>query len=287
MKKVILTFDDNKAHYGSVKMRGQQLFGALKDKLHIEIKPLSKCIHEHNALIIIVKPAYYSKYIPLVKNNNVVMFDILDSFQVLEPNLRMMKQFHGAIFCSGYTKERYSKYFAHPELCFVAYHHWDPRLENFDNEASKFNLGYIGDPTKVYLQGTVPHVDYRYIFVPTDFSINMYKGVSAHFIMKPKEPRHLVEPITKVSAAGATLSPVLTLAGPEKELLGDSYPYYVKSNNISDINETIKFMSDTYNSTEWYTALDIMRHVKENTSLIACADKYIYFANHISKSLVK
>ena len=287
MRKVILTFDDNKAHYGSVKMRGIQLFDVLKDKLHIEIKPLSKCLNENNSLIIIVKPSYYENYLPLLKNNNIVMFDILDSFQTLDPKLKLMKSFHGAIFCSDYTRERYAKYFAHPELCFTAYHHWDPQFENFDNQTSKFNLAYIGDPTKVYLQGRVPDIEYRYIKVPTDFSVDLYKSVNAHFIMKPLAPRHLVEPITKVSTAGATLSPVITLAGPERELLGSSYPYYAKSNNINDIKNAISLMKDTYNLTEWHLAIDIMAHIKDRTSLRQCVDGYIKFVTHISKSLIK
>jgi hypothetical protein len=287
MRKIIISYDDNKSQYGSVKMRGMQLFEVLKDRLHIEIKPISKCLGEHNSLIIIVKPTYYEKYTPLLRNKNIVMFDILDSFQVLDSKLKLMKNFHGAIFCSEYTRHRYANYFAHPELCFTAYHHWDPRFENFNNQSPEFNLAYIGDPTKVYLSGSIPNIDYRYIKVPTDFSIDMYKGINAHFIMKPKAPRHIVEPITKVSAAAATLSPVITLAGPEKELLGDTYPYYVKSNNMNDIKHTIKFMKDTYNHTEWNLALDIMKHVKERTSLMACAERYIDFATHISKTLIK
>jgi hypothetical protein len=65
------------------------------------------------------------------------------------------------------------------------------------------------------------------------------------------------------------------------ELLDDSYPYWIDSapakNYGKTVKEMIKYANETYGTKEWHSALDMIRSLRDELSIVNIAKQYINF----------
>ena len=293
--KVIFTYEDGMVNQGSIRLRVFQIANALSLSIPIETRPLSSCDDVHDALIFLVKPRNYQKIQRIVGANNIIVLDILDTIDSLEtPDSRLNKIFgkttqsllseiDGAIFCSDKTRKAYQHRFKHPELCKTIYHHWDGRFVARPQTVLKqVNVAYFGLPRKAHLSDKLSLVDVHPFGSYKEVSERLFSQYNAHYIVKPDEFRHHLEPLTKIAIAAFAKSPVIARQGHEVELLTDDYPYYIEDDSVEAINNTFHKMSETYLNQDWQDALTIMEAIHHRTSLNTTTKDYLRFIHQIT-----
>lgn len=294
--RTIITYEDNMANFGSVRLRAFQVGKALQQHLPVEILPLSACISNKHSLFIVVKPRNYGKVRKLLGRGNTVIVDLLDTVNLLDQPATLaqkitgnspttvLKQIDAAIFCSDKISHRYQHYLQHPELCQTIYHHWDGRFQRQQKPVLKsLKVGYFGLPRKAYLADILKGVDFQDMRSYEQMNSDIFNQYNAHYILKPDQEFHQFEPLTKIATAAFAQSPVLSMRGHEEELLGADYPYYIPTMDELDILATIRKMEQTYREDLWQDAIEIMESAYHKTSLSQIGHQYLKLIKRTSE----
>lgn len=268
--ETIFLYEKTKINWGSTILRGFNIANRLK----CEILPFDENIRGKR--IICLKFNYFI-ILDLAKNNEIIL-DMVDFKHSKKRDVcDILKNFDYGIFCSLAQKNKFMNLFKYPEKCVVIYHHWDERLNNVSaGDISHIKIGYFGNEQKCHLFNQIKDINYYITSNYQNFSktLSDYSKCNVHYIIKPEKYEKDYVSMAKLANASALFCPVITLKECYDEFLTDNYPFYCNSNNINDIQNTIDDIKKNFNTGKWNEAVNIMKLVKEKTSIDSALKKY-------------
>lgn len=260
---VFFTYEKKKENWGSTTMRGFDI----SKLLGVDIIPNTEINDKKNCKIICLKSDDYSKYLKLSENNEVIID--MNDFKPID-NLDIFKNFSCGIFTSQSQLEKFGELFKYPEKNIVIYHHWDNRLSNITiSDNGDVKIGYFGTIKKCHLYKKINDIEFN-IFDGNGFekSLNLYERYNVHYVIKPPKQENLIQSMIKLANASLLSCPVICVNEKQyHELLTEDYPYYCLSHNRQDILNTIELIRETYKKDEWFKAVEILKEVKNKTSI--------------------
>jgi hypothetical protein len=141
-------------------------------------------------------------------------------------------------------------------------HQWDSRITGMA-EHDEFRPGYIGSKFNLRENLGIPIV--------VDDQLAAMPRHNCHVGGAVTPDGTARKPATKVASASAVGSVIVTAPDASAvELLGPEYPFYAKSTLFNALFKARKL----FGSEAWNQALEILRTVREKTSLAAVAAKY-------------
>lgn len=146
-------------------------------------------------------------------------------------------------------------------------HNWDDRIEG-EAPQDEFRAGYIGLPMN--LHEAIPAEIVGDLEVMREALPRFNCHVAEHYGARSM----LFKPATKVASAAAVGANIVThRSAAAMELLGEDYPFFADGT----LTEGLERARAAFGGPEWERGLQIMRRVKERTSLQAVADLYREF----------
>ena len=144
----------------------------------------------------------------------------------------------------------------------VVPHQWDARISG-ECEQDEFRPGYIGAKFNLLENLAVP--------VVVDGQIKAMSRFNCHIGGAITQEGRRRKPATKVAAAAAVGAVIVTGADASAvELLGNEYPFFAENTLFNGLFKARK----AFGGSAWQEAREIMRGVKETTSLAAVVEKY-------------
>lgn len=156
-------------------------------------------------------------------------------------------------------------------------HNWDPRivkyLEKHHKKITEFEkpvIGYLGTPSSKKEEAKISEIK-NINFMGAVFNKNNIGKFNCLCSLRSKK-YSFGKPATKAYVA-ASLDSIIVAYYDEygvRDLYGEDYPYYIKKDEINDIDnirKTINYINNTYKTEIWEKALTISREVKEKTSI--------------------
>lgn len=154
----------------------------------------------------------------------------------------------------------------------VIYHQWDPRYVPNTLGDKDFRIAYLGLSRSLSLWGQLPGVEY--------FDGDYFRRALAyncHLSVREPGKELLYKPNCKVSTAAACEANLVTTRDESTlELLGPDYPYYAEPETAS-LAAAIDKARSTFGGPEWKRGLDLMKEVRERTSMPRIAEDYVRF----------
>jgi len=154
----------------------------------------------------------------------------------------------------------------------VIYHQWDPRYVPNTLGEKELRIAYLGLGRSLSLWGQLPGVDYfdgDYFRRALDYN--------CHLSVREPGKESLYKPNCKVSTAAACEANLVTTRDESTlELLGPGYPYYAEPERESLLAAFDKVRT-TFGGPEWKRGLEIMKEVRERTSMERVIDDYLSF----------
>jgi hypothetical protein len=249
-----------------------------------------------DSIIVIVKEVLQRrKLLEALREKNVLVWDVVDYFaeacfkdreyagdinRFFEAEKDFISHLGGVIFPNALFRDHWASRYDPGTITATIYHHWDPRF--LENRAEDFRLVYLGGEEN--LDGVhareIPElhvVPWSGAVQPKDL-FQEIRAYSCHFSIQSNAYPHLVyKPPTKISSASATGSNiVLSRDANYLEILDGAYPYYANP-ELADIQEMVGYANDSYRSSVWNRGLEMMREVKEKTSIRNIAAQYTEF----------
>lgn len=143
-------------------------------------------------------------------------------------------------------------------------HQWDYRIAEYAPQ-DRIRAGYIGNEFNCPSWWDGDRFTDMAAFPP-------FGRYNLHLSLNQRDPLHvLLKPAIKVASAAAVGANVVAYRDPSAmELLGDDYPFYVDK----EPKDAIRMAREAFGTAEWQRGREIMRKVKEKTSLAAVAALY-------------
>lgn len=159
----------------------------------------------------------------------------------------------------------YASRFPNARYCVIP-HQWDHRIKGLAQQA-RYAPGYIGKGFNF----TIPDWDGAKVF-RSEEQLEAVPKFNLHLSLQSRDERiALLKPATKVSTAAAVLANALTYRDPSAvELLGDDYPFYVDGDPMA----ANRMARESFGTATWKKGRDMMKDVKERTSLASIAALY-------------
>lgn len=271
--------------YGSAIMRGEQMAAMMQ---HVGYD--SVCVHLNGenhrdiaeTICIVVKTCEPAIIEDLIKQNNTIIYDVVDKFSRKEaPHQTMGVAFaDGVIVTHKVVADYFQPLFASAKVAVIP-HQYDPRFEvrtaeqKFEGYPYKFRLAYFGAPFNHHFKeiaDVLPIYDTKAGFE--------YGGLfTCHFnAREPGGIDAMFKPATKVSTAAACGANIITTKEPSIiEMLGEDYPYYIEEWSMKSVGDVIKRAYSEFDKEQWWNARDMMKKVKLRTSIDRVAKDYIDF----------
>lgn len=215
--------------------------------------------------VVFVKEADRGLVLDAWDRGNRIIFDVIDLFCYKQRTCPFADLVDVLIVpnraCIAWYAERFpgARYAVIP-------HQWDYRIKGTAQQ-SRYAPGYIGNRFNF----TVPDFDGAKVFLPAQH-LEAVPQFNLHLALQRRDERiALLKPATKVSTAAAVLANALTYRDPSAvELLGDDYPFYVDGDPMA----AIRMARESFGSATWKKGRDMMKDVKERTSLASIASLY-------------
>jgi hypothetical protein len=196
----------------------------------------------------------------------------------------------------------------------VIHHHWDPRISTARKEnQSNLTFGFLGSVASLAHTDNFIHYrtvadEYKVRFYDTEIgkdvsdSVNNDKKIvvnrnpdamanlKIHFnchisIRKDNTPESKYKTSAKVVTASALGHNILTTyEEATKDILPIEYPFILKDTDLKSIKEMFDLIKADYADKKilWKRGLEIMRSIKEQTSLSKIANDYIFIINKLN-----
>ena len=206
------------------------------------------------------------------------------------PNLKINnydKYVDGFICVNKYVQEKYEKLYG--KKTYLIKHHYDNRIltfKNNDNTQNKLNIlfnGYIGHTKQncLYLEklnknGLVT-VNPCFLKLKKIVHSNFF---NCHLSIRSKESWEFNhKPTIKVYTAAALNCNIITskdigVVEIFKIVDGEDYPYLLENTDYDSVIKMIKYADKTYKTDIWYKGLEIMKRIKQHTSLESITKNY-------------
>ena len=279
-KKVVFAIP--KRRWGTYYLRGVQVQKELKRKnVNSRIISSKRIGRIKNSIIVFVKHINKELCEIAKKNNNIIIYDILDGYdQTLE-----LQHIDGLILSTELSRVNFKN---HENLITkVIYHHIDTRLEKIikpQNQSTTFNMAYIGN-----LPGKTDNVSFidklqNIELIETDTRYAKRNGwmkkigtFNCHYAVRVDEIQRISKPLAKIGVAAICNSNIIiSKNSAATELLGDDYPYYTED-NYESVKEVVDFAKSSYGSAIWNKGIGKMNELKHRLSLEKMIDEYIDF----------
>ena len=212
----------------------------------------------------------------LKKNNNLLILDVIDciannNYTIKQLCYMINKQkwvLDGLIVPTEDLKNTIKLLCPKLEIE-VLYHHWDKKhlqnIEYYCNNEYEFKLAYIGSPAGHFHKEQVENLTAVYDWEKMTTTSPLY---TCHYSVRPKDDlQFLYKPNTKSSVASAVgANAIHTRDNSLIDILPYDYPYYTEP-DLKSVQEKSKYAEDTFDSPIWHEGLDMMRSLKERTSI--------------------
>ena len=290
MKKIVFFNDLIDINYGSgsAAIRCCQIYHIIKKNKEYSFDCTTNINNIYNSYIICVKDnnnLNVDKLKLMKKNNNKIIFDVLDYYDELTsntPNIitnNFINYIDIFIVNNNFMKVEFKKY---NKKVYVIPHHYDYRLN--DKVLQKLNKlkfifnGYIGDKNKNCLY--INELKEKYNLLICDefnYFCNNFLASNYCFISIREEDswEYNNRPGMKLAHAAACDSNIIiTNDMSVRDLLDPSYPYLLKNHEYGTVLEMMEYVKQTFETEIWYKGLEIMKDLKHKLKIINVVDDY-------------
>lgn len=229
-----------------------------------------------DSIVVFLKFVVGSEVEQLKKNNNLLVLDVIDCIAnndyTIEQLCNMINQqqwpLDGLIVPTEDLKNTIKSLCPKLEIE-VLYHHWDKKhlqnVERYRSDGYKFKLAYIGSPAGHFHKEQIENLTAVYDWEKMTTTSPLY---TCHYSVRPKDDlQFLYKPNTKSSVASAVgANTIHTRDNSLISILPYDYPYYTEP-DLKSVQEKSKYAEDTFDSPIWHEGLDMMRSLKERTSI--------------------
>lgn len=238
-----------------------------------------------DSIVVYLKFPVDKEYEQVKQNNNKILIDVIDCIGNNDYSLEQICNLSyfpldGLIVPTEDLKNKVK--ILKPELeVEVLYHHWDKKhLQNVDkykNDRNEFRLAYIGSPGGHFHEEKIDNLTAVYEWEKMTSTSPYY---TCHYSVRPKnDSQFLYKPNTKISVAAAVgANAVHSRDNALKKLLPYDYPYFTDS-DLESVQKTAKYAEETFGSPIWNEGLEMMKDLKNRTSIerIAGVDYVEFF----------
>jgi len=283
-------------------LRGGQISHALTGQYESLILNQQN-IHSKNKIIILVKDMFDNidllKY--LKNNGNKIIFDVVDliSVDVYDtdknygiPNFlpKLPTEYFDGYIVSNIKMKKWWVENIDTDKSkprFIIPHHWDMRFRWFpkgyyDKQPYFYFLGYEGHTKKnglhlSKLQDEGLLQDWRKGGPPGVCRMFLDRPVNGCQLSVRKKDswEYCFKPAMKLVTSAAMDSVIITTNDwSVQDLLPSEYPYILENSGYDDVVNMIRKVEDTFEGDEWFLAKEILKQVKNDTSLDIIIEKY-------------
>lgn len=296
--------------YGGINDSGGMRGGQISNKLIGSYEGLTLAAQQHidsNKIVIILKDwAHNLKALEFLKRNgNKILLDVIDWLDVdkYHPNLNInepnffphlyKEYFDGYIVNNSRMKNWWQRNMDNDinKPIFIIPHHWDERFSKlpehkYEHVPYFYYLGYRG------------HENQNCLYVEkllNDGLLYDDRQGSRYFADKPVDGcqisirkegswEYCFKPCTKLSIAASMESVMITTYDwSVMDILPSNYPYLLLSTEYEDVVNMFKKVKETYNTSEWFLAKNMMEHVKNHSSIDYIASLYTQIEKHFQR----
>ena len=261
--------------YGFQMSRQLEKMGVSTEVINIYDEPKRiKAVKDSVVVFIKDAPKTHHRIIrKLKRQNNILIWSPVDGFANVtdEP---WVKMFDGALVSNTLCQTDWRPYFHKDCRCEVLYLHWDPRC--VFNRAKEYRLVYAG----IIVPDNISEEYLKRVEGLNTIEINttdpgkqneiftQVLDYNCHFSVRQEGSESFkYKTNSKLTfAAGTNSNIILSRDQAHVELLDGAYPYYTGS-DIDDVIKTVKYARETYGTKVWNEALEMMREVRERTSI--------------------
>lgn len=219
-----------------------------------------------DSILVFIKTSKLSDLVAARMRGNRLVLDVQDTV-VFKRRIKNRWLYHGLIFKNRRQLRDFSVSGA---VNRVIYHQWDPRYVANTVGDRELRIAYLGLGRSLSLWGQLPGVDYfdgDYFRRALDYN--------CHLSVREPGKELLYKPNCKVSTAAACEANLVTTRDESTlELLGPDYPYYAEPESGS-LLAALDRVRSTFRGLEWKRGLDLMREVRERTSMDRVIDDYL------------
>lgn len=307
-----------KTDQGSAILRGIQISDQL-NQLQVDSKVVTESEipkDEINSLFVWVKNINPDLIKQLPQNNHV--YDVVDNYIYQKELVQSVIQ--SGVVNHVIVNNEFMKLEIHNENNIslkdisVIHHHWDPRISTAQKEnQSNLTFGFLGSVASLAHTDNFLHYrtladEYKVRFYDTEIGKDVSDLVNAdkkivvnrnpnamqelkiHFnchisIRKNDTPESKYKTSAKVVTASALNHNILTTyEQATKDILPNEYPFILKDTDLKSIKEMFDLIKADYADKKilWKRGLEIMRSIKEQTSLSKIANDYLFIINKLN-----
>jgi hypothetical protein len=226
-----------------------------------------------DSILVFIKTSRLPHLIAAKRRRNLLVADLHDTL-VFKRSIKHRFLYDGIVFRNT---RQYLDYGSPPALETVVHHHWDSRYA--PNRATDgFRIAYLGHPRSMRWWNAIEGVE----FVPEPWFPHA-PDFNCHLSIREPGREWLYKPNTKVSTAAACMANIITTRDDTAlEYLGADYPYYTEP-DLPSIYRTIEYARRTYGTEIWRQGLQIMRGIRERTTIDSELDQYLAFFGSLEK----
>lgn len=283
MKKIVFFNDLIGINYGSgsATIRCCQIYHIIKKNNEYNFDCTTNINNIFNSYIICVKDnnnLNLDKLKLMKKNNNKIIFDVLDYYDELTSNIpniitnKFINYIDIFIVNNNFMKVEFKKY---NKKVYVIPHHYDYRLNN--KVLQKLNKlkfifnGYVGDKNKNCLY--INELKEKYNLLICDefnYFCNNFLASNYCFISIREEDswEYNNRPVMKLAHAACDSNIIITNDMSVRDLLDPSYPYLLKNHEYETVLEMMEYVKKTFETDIWYKGLEIMKDLKKKLNII-------------------
>lgn len=281
MRRVCLVIG---SRFGEVLVRGHQLAPALRQLgLVVDVVRAKHfgAADVRDSLVVFVKHADPRRVELARAKGNLVVWNVCDRL-VFEEKPEAAELFHGILFPSAAALRAELPGYARGACAAVMHSHADARWQ--PHHADGFRLGYLGsEPSLGETHRRLPELEVELLsLAPLEAQLEAFfrraRSFSCHFSVRDRDSRDFrYKPCTKlIGAAAAHANIVLSRDASNLELLDAGYPYFTEG-DLPSVRETIARAREDYGTAAWREGLDMLRAVRERTTLARIARDYQAF----------
>lgn len=201
-------------------------------------------------------------------DGNLIVLDPIDYFG--NPNLGMPgnRELVDVVIAYNTASFKFYKRAFPNAVCTIIPHQWDERLTG-QCPQDRFRPGYIG------AQINVPTFWTGDCVIDEEQPIERAVLYNCHLSLNRRTPsKIMLKPATKIATAAAVGAVALAYKDPSAlELLGEDYPFWV----VDNPEESVTYAESRFLEPDWRKAREMMRRVRERTSMNAICDLYRKF----------
>ncbi|OQX98238.1 MAG: hypothetical protein B6I20_11320 [Bacteroidetes bacterium 4572_117] len=282
-RKVVFAIPNKK--WGTYYLRGIQVQKELKSK-NVDSRIISskRVGWVKNSIVVFVKHINAELCEIAKKNNNIVIYDILDGYDQSAD----FQLIDGLVLSTELSRNKFIK--SKGLITKVIYHHIDTRFEKIikhQNQSNFFNMCYIGNlPDKTDNVSFVDKFpDIELIETNTRRAkknkwMQNVEQFNCHYAVRIDETQRIYKPLAKIGvAAFCNSNIIISKNSAATELLGNEYPYYTED-NYNNVKDVVGFAKSSYGSPVWDKGIEKMEELKHRLSLENIIYEYIDFFKH-------